>query len=264
MQPCPVPEAGLLPHIRMARVYDTEKAGIRGKTALRTVSGYELSFFLTEGGSLFLDGQERLIHRWDLRFSRPEEQLCSLPPYRCCTVFFDFGRAGCVGNEMLERIPSIFPGREELEPLFRELVNAFVKREPGDLALANGLLLQLLAHCVRLQSQKEQYHPATCRCMAYIREHLSEDLSLERLGEQTGYSALHLLRIFRRDTGQTPHEYTQALRITQARQLLAESDQTILAIALASGYSSESYFQSFFKKLNHMTPGEYRRRARLF
>ena len=99
--------------------------------------------------------------------------------------------------------------------------------------------------------------------MAYIREHLSEDLSLGHLGEQTGYSALHLLRLFRRDTGQTPHDYTQSLRMAHARQLLAESDQTIQTIALACGYSSESYFQAFFKRFNNMTPGEYRRRARL-
>ena len=263
MEPCPVPEAALLPHIRMARLHDTEKAGIRGKTALRTVNSYELSLYLTEGGSLFPGGQERPIHRWDLRFSRLGEKLCSLPPYRCYTVFFDFGNTDCISNETLNRIPAVFPGREELEKLFCDLVNAFVKQEPGDHALANGLLLQLLAHCVRLQSRKERYHPATRRCMVYIREHLSEDLSLDHLGEQTGHSALHLLRLFRRDTGQTPHDYTQSLRMAHARKLLAESDQTIQAIALACGYSSESYFQAFFKRFNNMTPGEYRRRARL-
>ena len=110
MQPCPVPEAALLPHIRMARFYDTEKAGIWGKTALRTVSGYELSFFLNEGGSLFLDGQERLIHRWDLRFSRPGEQLCSLPPYRCCTVFLTLGARAASAMRCSNASPRSFRG----------------------------------------------------------------------------------------------------------------------------------------------------------
>ena len=259
-----LPEAEFLPHIRIARLFDTQAQSIHAQTPQRRVDCYELSYLLSGSGSLCIDGTDYPVRPWSVRFTRPGQVICSIPPFRCYTVFFDLDAGQVCRNEMLDVLPEFFHAGESCQYLFEQLVHAFVTQEPGSIVLANALLMQLLAGFCQQKRQTEHYCLATRQCIDYIQAHLSEKITLETLGEHTGYSALHVLRLFKKDTGQSPHDYINALQITRARQLLAETDMPVHLIAAQCGFSSETYFYTFFKNAAGTTPNEYRSNALLF
>lgn len=88
-----------------------------------------------------------------------------------------------------------------------------------------------------------------------------EDFSIERCLEESGYCSDHIRRLFRQQTGKTPHEYLCELRIKAAKKLLATrtiSNMAISEIAQAVGFSDVSYFSRIFKKMCGICPGKYK------
>lgn len=258
-------EDEMLPHIQLVRLFDTEQEDMRKKTPLRVVESNELGVYITDGGMLTIDGTDHLIRRGDVRFIRPGSHVCSQPPYRCYTVFFQLGQEGaCCYNDLLDSLPVFFSGAERYISVFEELGHLHISAELGSKARQNALLLRLLSDFYRLLHSEKRYRPCVKSCIAHMREHLSEKITLERLGQMIGYSGLHVLRMFKEDTGQTPHSMLDAMRMTRARELLNNSAMPISKIADECGFRSESYFQTMFKKANHITPGAYRKNARRF
>jgi AraC family transcriptional regulator len=92
-----------------------------------------------------------------------------------------------------------------------------------------------------------------------MRAHLDEELTLERLAGETGFSPYHFARLFRQTTGQTPHQFVLGERIRRAQALLSGTDQPLAAIAVESGFASQSHFTQVFRRQLGCTPGQYRR-----
>lgn len=93
---------------------------------------------------------------------------------------------------------------------------------------------------------------------AYINEHICDDLTLEQLASKASLSPYYFTRLFKKETGFTPHEYIIATRINHAKFLLKNTNISIKEICFSSGFASESSFCSTFKKWEHVTPGSYR------
>ena len=104
-----------------------------------------------------------------------------------------------------------------------------------------------------------QYRASTDTLIAYIDAHFKEDPDLHTLSEIAMVSPYHLLRIFRRDTGMTPHEYCINLKIRNAKYLLKKTRQSMREVAMNCGFSSESVFSTTFKRLTGMSPSDYRK-----
>ena len=68
----------------------------------------------------------------------------------------------------------------------------------------------------------------------------------------------HFLRVFKRETGFTPHEYVINTRLSNARYLLRNTAMSVKDICFSCGFSSESAFCITFKKRAKMTPAQYR------
>ena len=92
---------------------------------------------------------------------------------------------------------------------------------------------------------------------AYLRANCSADISLERLCEQSGYSAGHLIRAFKQHFGLTPHAYLINQRIQMGQQALKQG-QPIVEAALNAGFNDQPHFQRTFKRLVAATPNQYR------
>ena len=82
--------------------------------------------------------------------------------------------------------------------------------------------------------------------------------SVEAVVARSGYGATRLFETFRRILGVTPAAVLNAARIEQAQRLLRETDESVLSVALASGYRSVSAFHRRFKLATGLTPQEYR------
>ena len=100
------------------------------------------------------------------------------------------------------------------------------------------------------------------KACAYIRAHLAEDLSLERVCAAVFLSKSYLCQIFKSLLGCTFGEYVKQQRILRARTLLASTGQSIEEIAAACGFASPTYFATVFKSAVGMTPSAFRRSLR--
>jgi AraC family transcriptional regulator len=87
---------------------------------------------------------------------------------------------------------------------------------------------------------------------------LDGDVSLGSLAARRGGSSFHFHRTFRRIIGETPKQYTLRLRLERAGARLAASDESVLEIALASGFASHEVFTRAFRRHFGCTPVRYR------
>lgn len=259
-----LPEEAMLPRVKLVRQFrGTQKAREGQCTPLRRVSGYEAGVYLTDGGEITINSVTYPLRRYDIRFLREGDEVCSRPEYICQSIYFDFGEENVFHeNELLAAIPSFFSGTNAHAMLFERIERCSRSGRTGAAAQMNATLLQMLLDFYAQFHSKETFSAPVLTCIEYMKAHLSEQVTLEQLGALTDYSALHILRLFKRDTQKTPHAYLTALRMAFARELLMEGEWTIARIAERCGFVSESHFQSLFKKQTGMTPGQYRAHAR--
>ena len=95
-------------------------------------------------------------------------------------------------------------------------------------------------------------------CIDYIEMHLSDDLSVQRLAQRTGYADYYLTRKFREETGMSLIQYITGARIRYARLLLETTDLPVSRIAEQLHFCSSSYFTTHFRKETGLSPKEYR------
>lgn len=98
----------------------------------------------------------------------------------------------------------------------------------------------------------------------YIESHLHEKPDLETIAGALHYSKYHLHRMFTDMVGFTIQSYTLRRRLTEAAKLLVFSDQSILEIALASGYESQQSFTDSFRAMYKKAPNQYREEAAFY
>jgi hemolysin activation/secretion protein/AraC-like DNA-binding protein len=83
----------------------------------------------------------------------------------------------------------------------------------------------------------------------------------EELAHLCGCSPRHFGRLFHDYFGVSARERQTELRLLRARQLLSDSDEKVVQVAMESGYKNLSLFNSLFKRKFHMTPSEWRKKS---
>lgn len=132
--------------------------------------------------------------------------------------------------------------------------------EYGHIIISEGTLLRLLVEIGREQS-KENHQPQplapkdgrVTQLMAYIRQHIAEDLSVDQLAEQCYLSKYHLMRLFRAETGQSIYHYLTQQRLMRARELIAGGMRATEA-AFRCGFATYSSFTRAYGKQFGATP----------
>ena len=94
--------------------------------------------------------------------------------------------------------------------------------------------------------------------ITYINEKFTENISVSELADRAMLSQYYFIRLFKKSTGYTPHEYIINLRLNAAKYLLKSSQSSIKEICFSTGFSCESAFCSTFKKATGLSPAQYR------
>lgn len=128
-------------------------------------------------------------------------------------------------------------------------------------------LLVLLCRFFSLTKQNAGSDIPGIRCsifpaVSYIEKHCLEDISPETLCSLCHMNRKQLTASFRRAFAQTPLQYIRQVRIQEACRLLGSSEDSVLSIAYASGFSSVSSFNRCFKALTGKTPAAFRNEIR--
>lgn len=98
------------------------------------------------------------------------------------------------------------------------------------------------------------------RAIERLRSDSDADVSLDALASDAGLSRFHFCRAFKESTGLSPHAWLRQHRLEQAMSMLRDSDEAVVSIAAALGYSSQTAFAAAFRKLTGETPSDWRRR----
>jgi len=98
---------------------------------------------------------------------------------------------------------------------------------------------------------------AVARIKDYLIAHMAEPTDFQTLAGQGGLSAWHLIRVFRKATGLTPHAWLVDRRVHHARELL-RAGESPSHIAVQCGFADQAHLTRSFKARLGVTPGQYR------
>lgn len=151
------------------------------------------------------------------------------------------------------------------EPIARRHFNAIATNleTPGILSttvvgLAIHSLLAEMIGAAQVTRESAAGEGAVRRACVLVEHAYAEDLTLDDLAEAAQVSASYLMKLFRKQLDTTPYEYLLRYRITRAKELLAESDARVGAIARQVGFNSESNFSYRFSQMVGQSPRAYR------
>ena len=102
-------------------------------------------------------------------------------------------------------------------------------------------------------------HPKLSTVMHRMEENIEEPISPALLAQEVGMSTRQLERLFRRYLNRSPKRYYMELRLKKARNLLMQTEMSVINIALACGFSSPSHFSKCYRAFYQTTP--YRERG---
>lgn len=105
---------------------------------------------------------------------------------------------------------------------------------------------------------KADYRLSLDEVFSYIHNHLTEELSLERLEQEFYVSRHHLIREFKKRTGQTVHRYIVKARLDLCRRYI-EQGYSISEVYRMGGFGGYNHFFRAFKQAYGITPKEYYR-----
>lgn len=114
--------------------------------------------------------------------------------------------------------------------------------------------------CMKLETLDT--HRARIGCvLAYIQDHLDDDLRLETLARRGAISTFHFHRLFREIVGEAPMTYVRRLRLDRAATALMYTSASIQRIARRAGYETHESFTRAFHRAFGASPSVFRRRA---
>ena len=126
---------------------------------------------------------------------------------------------------------------------------------------ARSYLTSYLKEVIALRDHntEKRYGKILRQAVSYIDTHFDqEDISLNRVAQTVGMSPNHFSSIFSQELGTTFIEYLIGKRMERAKELLRTTQLRSSEVAYRVGYRDPHYFSSTFKKIQGMTPREYR------
>ncbi len=219
----------------------------------------EKDYFLSEGDCAFLDCRQPYFHRtnaddlWQLKWAH----------------FYGSNMNG-IYNKYLQRggLPCF---TSQSPQKYRELLEELYNIAASDLYVRDMKIYEKLTALLSLLME-ESWNPTVhstsghkhskCEIQAvkdYIDQRYTEKISLNALARTFYINKFHLTRVFKMNYGISINNYIQQLRITQAKHLLRFSALSIQIIAQKCGIDDANYFSRMFKKIEGVSPGEFRR-----
>lgn len=152
-----------------------------------------------------------------------------------------------------------------LKPLFDRLlalpVDYTMTYELQLCSFVNQLLTEVTA--AALNEKSEGLDTGMSGVAAYLMQHYAQPVQLAELAEKTHFSLYHFIRVFKKETGETPHEFLTRCRINQSKNLLVATQLSVEETAQQVGYGDVNTFIRAFRRLTGTTPHRYRQKYRL-
>jgi AraC-like DNA-binding protein len=147
--------------------------------------------------------------------------------------------------------------------LARQVRNFHKVAEQGTKLEQDSTFLTMLATLVSRHADKtltlssvSAEHQAVKRVKEFLETHPVAEISLQDLAKLTSLSSFHLLRVFKKDMGVSPHAYQIQQRIHLAKQFMRDG-KPLAEVALETGFHDQSHMGLHFKRLVGVTPKQF-------
>ncbi|WP_070120133.1 helix-turn-helix transcriptional regulator [Bacillus marinisedimentorum] len=157
---------------------------------------------------------------------------------------------------------AIIKGGVDPETAFH-LSDAYIMEleKTNDLDRLNQMEYEMLAHFIKTQHEESSSntysHPVNL-AISYIYENILEELSLEVIASRIYVHPNYLSSRFKKETGLTITEFINKKRIEESKYFLLHTNTSISGISFLFKFCNQSYYTALFKKLNGITPREFR------
>jgi DNA-binding GntR family transcriptional regulator/AraC-like DNA-binding protein len=96
------------------------------------------------------------------------------------------------------------------------------------------------------------------RVTELVHAKIEDVLSLDEMSESAGLSTAHFSQMFRKSTGETPHQFVLRQRVERAKEMLRGAETRVLDVAVACGFKTQQHFARVFRRVCGASPTEYR------
>jgi AraC family transcriptional regulator len=169
--------------------------------------------------------------------------------------------------DRLELMPTWRVRNPQIEAIGMMLFNELQQKQASNNlyidSLANILTVNLLRQYTTAQPRLSIYEGGLpqrqlCRVLDYIDTYLDQKIKLADLAQLLDISQFHFSHLFKQSMGISPHQYLLQQRVERAKQMLKQTDRSIVEIALECGFNSHSHLSKQFRQLIGITPSAYR------
>jgi AraC family transcriptional regulator len=96
------------------------------------------------------------------------------------------------------------------------------------------------------------------RIKELVHAKIEDDFGLDEMAQSIGLSTAHFARMFRKSTGETPHQFVLRQRLERAKAMLRSPDARVLDVAVACGFKTQQHFAQVFRDVCGISPTGYR------
>lgn len=242
----------------------------------------EISYCLRGELSFACQGREYPFRSGSVFVTQPKEPHRLLTPDKGLRMYWMFFRVPRRGFPLLRLAPSeaewlkgrllnlpsrLFPATKRVHAAFKRLFFLYdrvPKRTPERRLQLRAAVTELLLALVEASAETPD-RPSAGRVEALIEEMRAKpgaDYPIDALAERAALSPSNLALRFKALVGLPPHTFLVRCRIARAKELLAESDAKVTAVAQALGFPSAQHFATQFRNVTGRTPRAWRQAAR--
>lgn len=227
----------------------------------RTVTKYEIDFYLTDGSVTFADDRVYPIKKDHIQIGKPGQIRFSKLPF--ATAHIKFNATGEIAD-LLENAPEYFYSShpKQIRNKIDEIILLKERLDENNLLLQSRILsfLNLLITDSQISLAKISVnYEVISKAKRFIEHHLEEKLTLHDIANSVSLSEYYFHNNFSMATGITPHQYLIECRIEKAKKLLWNTEISMNEIAEKCGFCSQQHFNKIFKKATGISPGNYRK-----
>lgn len=220
-----------------------------------------------EGGQNYLEEQ---VYRFILKDTNELIKMMDYGNHAECDRCLD----AFLGKMQQEELPE-----QSVQAVYRLMVSAIQRylaendmeiikeKEFEDLQIHSyvGVIYQIrkIVHIVmyRMEAKKSDKKRFLNEILAWLNEHYTENIRLDVIADKFHYNKEYLTTIFKKEYGMNIGEYVVKLKIEDAKRQLRFTTRNIDEIMVTLGYSDVSYFYRQFKKVEGISPGQYRKKV---
>ncbi|MNO55789.1 HTH-type transcriptional regulator CdhR [compost metagenome] len=223
------------------------RAKLRSADAAGAVLGglWNGAYFLAEAG--LLDGHECAFH--------PDGRAMMSEVFPKVSVtthahVLDRKRISCAGaNSSLGMMLEVVrhSAGQELVSAVEEVLSCDKMRDVVDVSVVSIDFDPTLPQTIKL-------------ALELMHSNIEDPIEIDEIARYVGISRRHLERLFRRYVKATPPRYYLELRLTRARQLLQQTNKSLIEISVATGFVTLPHFTRCFREMFDIAPGQFRKR----